>query len=223
MRKITLWTLLASTFCLFSCTQDETNNVFENAERILNPEFSVSSSSGSINAMAGRDLASACYSQELIAGQHHLAGSVNVEMDLEWVSITYQTTGNWQIKATHMYAGTCDGIPQTRKGNPKPGVFDHATTHPDGVTTVEYQIERAFFEDCFCIAAHAEVVLLDDKGNVIQEETAWADGVDFDGNNWATYFNVCQADCDEEDDDEGGLGDGDGNGTLDDGSGNGEL
>ena len=47
------------------------------------------------------------------------------------------------------------------------------------------------YEPEYWIAAHAVVQLMDGEGNVIQEETAWADcnnSQDFPGNNWAWYF-----------------------------------
>ena len=39
------------------------------------------------------------------------------------------------------------------------------------------------------IAAHAEVLLLNETGYVVQEETAWDEGDGFPGKNWAMYFN----------------------------------
>lgn len=207
MRKITSLTLCALTLLMTNCQNED---VLEDPISIEfeKPAFQVSSSVLTLGGMsAGLNLEGACYSQELIAGQHHTSGTVEVTMADDRVNITYKTSGDWYINATHLYAGDCDGIPETRSGNPKPGVFDHSSSHDSFVNVVEYSIDRTFFEDCFCVAAHAEVVRLDAAGNVVQAETAWADGLDFDGNNWATYFEVCQNDCES-------LGGGGGSGTL---------
>ena len=128
-------------------------------------------------------------STDLIAGQNIEAGKVNFWNDDEYVYVKYSTTGGWYLTETHLQiAGTLDGIPQTKKGNPIPGQFDYAAVHDPGVTEYVYKIPISdFFKGDVYIAAHAVVNRIVD-GKVVQKETAWADGKDFPGKNWAMYF-----------------------------------
>ena len=136
---------------------------------------------------------------ELIAAQNFTAGIVSYELELvEGVLVlvvTYDTgdTG-WVIDATHLYVGLCEDLPTNNPGNPRIGQFPYKSTHSPSVFDVEWVITD-YPVGCGCMAAHAEVSLLDINGNVIQEETAWAFGIPFDGNSWAMYFEYCDYDC----------------------------
>lgn len=176
---------------LLSCSQD---NTAPTDDPTLKVNFFITEDdrSGDVNPKSGTDI---CTEINLIAGQNYDAGSVIVTEDETYLFITYTTEGNWQIDATHMFAGVCEDIPQTRSGNPQVGVFDYSTEHTAGVTEVVYAIEKEFFDECFCVAAHAEVSLTDDAGNVIQQETAWGEGPQFEGNSWAMYHEFCQSGC----------------------------
>ena len=47
-------------------------------------------------------------------------------------TVTYETVGDWRIVEIHTHAvndDLCDGVPQTRKGNPKIGKFDFQTSY----------------------------------------------------------------------------------------------
>ena len=137
---------------------------------------------------------SPCVSQDLIAGQHYVAGNVYVYVDLDSVYVEYKTTADWYIKKTHLYVGNCQLIPRNNSGNPVPGRFPISTTFPNGTQSVVYAIAKSSLPDCFCVAAHAEVYRVKD-GLIIQSETAWAQGDRFTSRNWATFFSVCQSDC----------------------------
>jgi hypothetical protein len=101
------------------------------------------------------------------------------------------TESGWCITETHLQVATSlDGIPQTKKENPIPGRFEENDKH-DCVSAVEYTYELAEKGWAACdqlfIAAHAVVRKTGCKG-CGSTETAWGDGMDFPGANWATYF-----------------------------------
>ncbi len=112
----------------------------------------------------------------LMAGQHHIAGTVSVSSDGINLTVTYKTTcssddsggsddffksqdnsSSWTLKATHLFVGNCEDMPTTKKGNPKIGKFPYKTEHPDGVNEYTYTIPLSDIGECFCLAAHAEV------------------------------------------------------------------
>jgi len=204
IRKITFLTILA--FLSYSC---QTNDDFEN----LNTEnITFSVESHDLTGLSYRDSETACYSTSLIAGQHYDAGRIDVEIVNEdgtnYVYITYLSSNDWIIKLTHLYAGDREGIPETKKGNPKPGVFEKRMDYEANVISdfeVEYKIKADAFgeENCFAIAAHAEVARIDDKGNIVQRETAWGEGEGFEGDSWAMLFDFCKSQCEVSEPDPG--------------------
>lgn len=135
-----------------------------------------------------------CVSQDLVAGQHYVAGNVYVYVDLDSVYVEYKTSADWYIKKTHLYVGNCQLIPRTNNGNPVPGRFPMSTSFPNGTQSVVYAIAKSSLPECFCVAAHAEVYKMRD-GVIVQTETAWAQGTRFTSRNWAMFFSVCQSDC----------------------------
>jgi len=195
-KKITL--AIVASVVLFSCQNDdellntsETTNLFE---------FNVSTQD--VTGLFSRDTDTACSSINLIAGQNYDAGRVDVEIvnedGVDYVYITYITENDWILKLTHLYAGDKDGIPETKNGNPKPGVFEKRVDYSANVISdfeIEYKIPADAFEDCFYIAAHAEV----EKSDGSQSETAWGEGEGFEGNSWAMYFEFCKSTCDSDD------------------------
>ncbi len=139
---------------------------------------------------------------DLLAGQFTLVGNVTVLNDEDEISVTYNiTTVGWEFEQTHLYVGDCNQIPVNNAGNPKIGQFPYQTDpHLAGTTTFTYTIPLDSLntqDSCFCIAAHASVLLLDTNGNVIQQETAWADGDRFNQQGpWSTFFQHCLEPCD---------------------------
>jgi len=121
------------------------------------------------------------FTTNLMAGQHHVAGTVSVTSDGVNVFVTYSTNcgnddneeeteeesiisnvsknsqGSWTLKATHLYVGNCEDLPTTNKGNPKIGKFPYKTEHGEGVNEFTYTIPLSDIGECFCLAAHAEV------------------------------------------------------------------
>jgi len=181
---------------LYSC---QTAN---DLDELKTDSYDFSVTTNDLTGLASRNTETACLSTTLIAGQNYTAGRIDVEMvneeGVDYVYISYITNSDWIIKLTHLYAGDRDGIPETKKGNPKPGVFEKRMDYEANVISdfeVEYKIAADAFEPCFYIAAHAEVSKIDLKGNVIQRETAWGQGEEFEGGSWAMYFEFCKNLC----------------------------
>ncbi|MGD8593063.1 MAG: Calx-beta domain-containing protein [Gammaproteobacteria bacterium] len=133
-----------------------------------------------------------CYSQiepmvvPLLAGQHIDAGTVSVTNTETEILVTYQTTGDWLIKETHLDVElSYSGLDTTKKGNPIPGKFSYTTKHKSPVAEVSFTIENFGWEEGYELYIAAHAVVTSSQGT----ETAWGDGQDFPGNNWATYFN----------------------------------
>ena len=133
-----------------------------------------------------------CYSQvepmvvPLMAGQHINVGTVSVTNTENELLVTYQTTGDWLIKETHLDVElSYNGLDTNKKGNPIPGKFTYKTSHPYPVGQVQFTIENFGWaeESVLYIAAHA--VVTSSQGT----ETAWGEGLEFPGNNWGMYFN----------------------------------
>lgn len=128
----------------------------------------------------------------LIAGQHINVGTVEVTNNANTVSITYTTTGDWMISEAHLYAGTQEGLPVNKKGNPQVGHFPIQGTFNPMVQTITYEVPLSELDACFIIAAHAVVVKVVD-GHIVDRQTAWGEGLPMvDKGNWAMYFNYCE-------------------------------
>ncbi|ATU08838.1 hypothetical protein [Methanohalophilus portucalensis] len=139
----------------------------------------------------------------LYAGQDIDVGIVNLSEicvdNQPTLKIIYEVDVPWRIAETHLeVADDPNELPQ-KNGNPIPGQFTYKDEWESYREQVTYEVPLESCNEVF-IAAHAVVVnhSSDDKKNVWDvTETAWADGEDFDGNNWATYFNYtpCCIDC----------------------------
>jgi hypothetical protein len=128
---------------------------------------------------------------ELLAGQTIPVGDVSVSDDGTNLTVTYVITNeSWVINETHLaVAGSLDAIPQTKRNNPIPGQFEYKNESQDlSITEYTYVIPLDGLSGDVIIAAHAEVVHLNETGFVDQEETAWGNGTSFAGKNWAMYF-----------------------------------
>ncbi|MCQ6962986.1 hypothetical protein [Methanolobus chelungpuianus] len=154
----------------------------------------------------------------LYAGQHIEVGTVTVSSDVDNLTIKYETTDNWTLKNTHLHIATSyENIPKTDSYNPIPGQFDYQGENlPCGTTNVTYVIPISNENITLFIAAHADVSKINDKeadkkdrdkeDNKDKEEKsdegAWAEGIEFPGNNWATYFTYDIAEFIEEEKEE---------------------
>ncbi|TJY38148.1 hypothetical protein [Pontimicrobium aquaticum] len=192
MKKPILLILMLSLFVLSGCDTELISN--EELTLADDPNFTVTEDIVTNENQNSTDN-EVCLTTNLIAGQHHVAGTVSVKNDGENLIITYITNGDWTIEATHLSIGGCDdgSIPTTESGNPKIGHFEYHSTHSDGVNVVTYTISLDAILDEFCFAAHAEV-----QGPT-GGETAWAEGTEFPGNSWAMYVEASLLDCDDDD------------------------
>jgi hypothetical protein len=94
---------------------------------------------------------------DLLAGQYIYAGDLLVWNDGDNLYVKYELDG-WCMSETHIHvADSLDGIPQTKKGNPIPGKFDHKMEHNPCVTESTYIIPLGDWEPDteLYIAAHA--------------------------------------------------------------------
>jgi hypothetical protein len=202
MKRITQLALLSLTILLFGCNletieQSEDQIFEENLVTHNVTSFSVLESDNSSDA----DLEDHCHTVSLVAGQHHEAGTVTIDLYEDVLKVTYNTTGDWVLDATHLHITNCDeeAFPMTGANNPKIGHFDYASEHEAGTTQVVYTIELSEITDELCFAVHAEV-------NGPSSETAWAKGEDFGGKSWAMFFRANLTDCNDDDEYVGGRG-----------------
>ena len=114
---------------------------------------------------------------ELVAGQNMNAGTVTVSISGGNLVVTFNTTGEWKMYATHLYVGT------EKPTDSAPGQFPYQHDWLKGVTQDTYTIPLSWF-DAQCgttlyIAAHAD----------LGSQTGWGQGTGF-GHGWAMYFSV---------------------------------
>lgn len=143
-----------------------------------------------------------CVYTNLIAGQHHTAGSVTIDVEGNNLIVTFTVTGDWTIGTTHLSIGLCDSdwVPTTGSGNPQIGHFEFTEPYSETQNEVVYIIPITDIGDNYCFAAHAEV------DGPTGGETAWAEGTEFSGNSWAMYSEFDLSSCssgDDDDDDNG--------------------
>lgn len=137
----------------------------------------------SANCMA--EICGTSMSTRLIAGQNIEVGSVSISNDEANVYVIYQTDGYYAITETHLDVATSpDLLKQTRQGNAIPGKFAYATEHDPGVYEVTHTIDITQWPagTQLYFAAHAVVTSSESS------ETAWGEGEDFPGRNWAMYI-----------------------------------
>lgn len=186
MKKFKFLMTLFSTAIFLSCSSEklEENKGLE----IKDPNFRVTES---VVNNSNTSLDEQCLTVNLIAGQNHIAGTVSVNNDGENLIITYNTNDDWTIGLTHLSIGNCDELLEqtTGSGNPQIGHFEHSEEHPEGTNEVIYMISLDALDEFYCFAAHAEVY------GPTGEETAWAEGTEFEGNSWAMFVEAQLSDC----------------------------
>ena len=184
-------TLFVFSVILYSCTKTDSQPFNEDRSADV---AKISSASG--GSTSGREVGTpACEGTivTLIAGQTIDAGNVTVTNDANFIYVTYNTANGYVLTQTHLYVGECALIPVNRPGNPIPGQFPYAAAHSN-VTSYTYQIPILAIPvgSCGCIAAHAVVKKYNAAGQVIDQQTAWGNGVVInpDGQ-WGMKFNYC--------------------------------
>lgn len=196
MKKSILLFSILTVAILFSCSTDK----LEESQSSLDPNFKVFDKVLDQQGREEVEANSSCFSVRLMAGQHHEAGEVIIDEVNGELTLTYVAFPGWTIDATHMSIGDCSeqSIPTTGSGNPKIGHFEHSSDHPNGTDMVSYSLNSEVLAFDFCFAAHAEV------SGPTGGETAWAEGLDFDGNSWAMYVNGLLDGCTGDPGDGGG-------------------
>jgi hypothetical protein len=133
----------------------------------------------------------------LLAGQTLAVGEICARIDGAELALRYRLTDGWELMETHLWVGTSlADMPQTRTGNPKPGLFPWGG--PASGTTMEVRVplstlgltatQTACADLRLIIAAHAAVRKQLEDG-VFQQETAWGDGTRFvERGSWGMWF-----------------------------------
>ena len=146
--------------------------------------------------------------------EYLIVGDVDVSIAGEILVVTFTTTDDWEITATHLGVKTADydGINVKNNGNVSPGKFTAGAgktgvEHDPSVTTYTYNIPLiSLFSSLpvgpfdVDVAAHADVRLwegvgddqiADTEDDVYREETAWGEGTEFaPDRNWAMYIEI---------------------------------
>lgn len=130
----------------------------------------------------------------LFAGQTIDAGTVCTTLNGTNLDVTFTTTGGWELKEAHLWAGSAlSDMPQTKKGNPKIGNFPYNSGDITGVTSQTFSVtldslgfECPADDTAYYLAAHA--ALQKDNGDgTYQTETGWGDGDPLvERGSWAT-------------------------------------
>ncbi len=127
--------------------------------------------------------------ENLIVAQHTIAsasGQVAVRDDSAYLYIKIIIL-DWRITETQLVISTSlEGIPQTKTGNPIPGLFQYRDEH-DSVHIFQYMIPMTWANGTkLYIALHC---IVEGPGEFCKRnESAWVGNLQFPGRNWAAYF-----------------------------------
>lgn len=195
MKKIII--VFAAIFILFASCKKQTNeqqsNTAEPLKAVTNNVTTTVTPNPTVTATP--NICGQAHIIRFLAGQTIQAGVISISNDQTNIYLSYITTDGWQIQKTHVYVGACEGVPSSLVGNPQIGLFPYQSNHIPRVTAYTYTIPLSGLADCYCIAAHAEVVRVDANGNIVQTETGWGQGNPFGGNSWAMVINYCTQIC----------------------------
>jgi hypothetical protein len=126
------------------------------------------------------------------AGQDIDVGTVSIANDEDYLYVSFETIGGWEMVETHVAADTDpDLIPKAGK-RLAPGRFPEKAVHDPTETIVHYAVPIPGSDPSeVVVAAHADVV------NGEREEGAWVEGSRRDGGGWASYALYDLAACDD--------------------------
>lgn len=131
----------------------------------------------------------------IYGGQTIESGQLHVTNDEDSLYVTYSLENGWSTYTTHLYVGNLDNLPVNGTNTPIPGQFPYSIESTIPLTEVHYSIPLDELNDCYIIAAHTELVLID-SGEIIQEETGWSFGTPFPNTNrWGWYSEYCTQSC----------------------------
>ncbi len=125
----------------------------------------------------------------LIAGQNYIVGNVAIRRDSNNIYFEYNVKPAYRLTEVHLHYGDAvSDFPLTNKGSPKIGHFMYSAEFEEGVMHYKFIIPWPEEDDMPKLwAAHAVVVGVSETAE-FEEETAWAKGEQFDGNDWGMYF-----------------------------------
>jgi hypothetical protein len=131
------------------------------------------------------------------AGQTIPVGTVTYSNTLTDLTIAINLTAPWQLSEVHLYAGTSP-VPTNKGGNVAPGQFPYQEefSNPCPSTyslTLPLESLGVGCGNPLNIAVHAVVRKIGLEGEVVQQETAWANGTPFTGNQWGwtSVYTIC--------------------------------
>ena len=126
---------------------------------------------------------------DFIAGQNLDVGDIIITQDNDFLTIKIDMSGGWKLDEYHIYVGVESEIPLNKKGNPRIGHFPYSEYLGGwGAYTIHIPISEIGFIPII-ISVHGVV----SKSN--NEETAWGQGIPFDGDAWGMYFEYVIEDC----------------------------
>ena len=137
-------------------------------------------------------------SAPLLAGQRIPAGTVTTYIDASNIYVYYSAMAPWKIGEVHVAAAdSVAGIPQTKRGNPIPGLFAYSAAFAQEITEYSVVIPRVAglaAAQQIVVATHAIVHAPQNEGGT---QTAWGFGFGFPGSNWATYLAYSLDNCNQ--------------------------
>lgn len=131
----------------------------------------------------------------IYGGQTIEAGHLDVTNDEDSLYITFVLENGWSTATTHLYVGNLEDLPTNPANIPIPGQFPYSITNTFPLTEIHYSIPLNELGECYIIAAHSELTLLE-SGDLIQQETGWSFGTPFpESNRWGWYSEYCTQSC----------------------------
>jgi len=126
---------------------------------------------------------------DLLAGKTMDVGDLQVWNDVENLYVEYVLDPDWCLTEYHLHvAVSSEEIPQTKKGNPKPGKFEYKEEYDACIVDpvlIEIPLNTLSSTDV-AIAAHAVVYAFETEWQIGDEEVDACDG---DLTNYANEFN----------------------------------
>ncbi len=139
-----------------------------------------------------------CARVDFLTTENQGVGRLTIEEENDYLRFTFYGDEGWFFRRIHLYAGLLDNVPLSEGGIPKVGQFEYSQTYfpypaSDIFFIAKERIEAE--EGCFIVACQAEIYYIVD-GAVIDAQYVWAEGIPFNGNSSATYFEYCLG-CEE--------------------------
>jgi hypothetical protein len=137
----------------------------------------------------------------LLTGKNINVGSVTVKNDLSFLHVTFDITGGWSMKESHVAVATSlNGIPHSWNGTPNVWMFPYGKKHNPSVTTYTYDIPLNNWTEGTQLFFATECVVQKQQkcGGWYQCDTAWAGDHKFKCGfccNIARYFHYCVQGC----------------------------